>query len=75
MPRRPTETEQCVPLFLVPHVLMKGIRNHGDEVEWAIVKKTRRHYYTVSIRSRPLKREFRGTPAVPTGAENSGGAA
>jgi hypothetical protein len=60
MPRRPTRTEDGIPLFLVPHVMMQGIRKHGEEVEWAEVRKTSHHFYTVSIRTRPVKREFRG---------------
>ena len=59
MPRRPTTTEEGVPLFLVPHVMMQGIRKHGGEVEWAEVRKASHHYYTVSIRTRPVKREMR----------------
>lgn len=60
MPRRQTETEDGVPLFLVPHVIIRGIRDYGPEVEWVRVRKTNRYYYTVSIRTRPVKREFRG---------------
>ncbi|WAC05319.1 MAG: hypothetical protein OS112_01435 [Methanoregula sp.] len=71
MPRRPTRTEEGVPLFLVPHVMMQGIRKHGGEVEWAEVRKASHHYYTVSIRTRPVKREFRGVcrEQVPAPAE------
>jgi len=59
MPRRPTETEDGIPLFLVPHVVMKGIHKYGEEVEWAEIRRTSRHFYSVRIRTRSVKREFR----------------
>jgi hypothetical protein len=58
MPRRPTTTEEQVPLFLLPHVVMQGIRAHGEEVEWLMARRMNHHYYTVSIRTRPVYREF-----------------
>lgn len=73
MPRRPTRTEEGVPLFLIPHVMMQGIRKHGGEVEWAEVRKTSHHFYTVSIRTRPVNREFQKVrreiiPAIGNGS-------
>jgi hypothetical protein len=59
MPRRPTVTQERVPLFLLPHVVMQGIRKNGREVEWIMAKKAAHHYYTVRIRTRPVKREMR----------------
>ena len=73
MPRRPTTTEDGVPLFLIPHVMMQGIRKHGEEVEWAEVRKTSHHYYTVSIRTRPVKREFREVCREMVPAAEGGG--
>ena len=58
MPRRPTGTGERVPLFLVPHVMMQGIRAYGEESEWVRARRTNHHYYTVSIRTRPVNREF-----------------
>jgi len=73
MPRRPTRTEEGVPLFLIPHVMMQGIRKHGGEVEWDEVRKTSHHFYTVSIRTRPVNREFQKVrreiiPAIGNGS-------
>jgi len=73
MPRRPTTTEDGVPLFLIPHVMMQGIRKYGGEVEWAEVRKTSHHYYTVSIRTRPVKREFREVCRAAVPAAEGGG--
>lgn len=58
MPRRPAEILADVPLFLIPHVILQRIRQFGDDLERVTVKRTHRHFYTVSIRTRPLKREF-----------------
>lgn len=58
MPRRPAELLADVPLFLIPHVILQRIRQFGDDLERVTVKRTHRHFYTVSIRTRPLKREF-----------------
>ena len=58
MPRRPTMTEEHVPLFLIPHILMRGIRKYNEEVDWLEAKKTNHHYYIVRLRTRPVRREF-----------------
>jgi len=58
MPRRPAEILADVPLFLIPHVILQRIRQVGEDLERVTVKRTHRHFYTVSIRTRPLKREF-----------------
>ncbi len=59
MPRRPPLIEQGIPLYLVPHSVLKGVRMYGDEIERMVVKKTCSHFYNVSIRTRPVKRELR----------------
>jgi hypothetical protein len=63
MPRRPAVIEQDIPLYLIPHLVKRGVFRHGYELEQIIVKKTRRHFYTVSIRTRPIKRELKGRPS------------
>jgi hypothetical protein len=59
MPRRPATIERDIPLFLIPHIVMWGVRTHGEELERVIVRKTRSHFYNVSIRTRPIKREHK----------------
>ncbi|MDD4485045.1 MAG: hypothetical protein PHD55_11865 [Methanoregula sp.] len=63
MPRRPTEVLADIPLFLIPHVILQRIRQVGEDLERVTVKRTRRHFYTVSIRTRPVKREFQSERA------------
>lgn len=52
------EIEPDVPLFLVPHVIMKQIRASGEDLDGVAVKRTTRHFYTVSVRTRPVNREY-----------------
>jgi hypothetical protein len=63
MPRRPAEVLADIPLFLIPHVILQRIRQVGEDLERVTVKRTRRHFYTVSIRTRPVKREFQSERA------------
>jgi hypothetical protein len=63
MPRRQTTVERDVPLFIVPHMIMKRIRKHGENLERVIVRKSGSHYYNISIRTRPVKRELKENPA------------
>jgi hypothetical protein len=73
MPRRPDFVERDVPLYLVPHVIMRGVKAHDDDLERVLVKKTHSHFYTVSIRTRTAKREYRKAKAgsVPVRPEVS----
>ena len=76
MPRRPTTTEERIPLFLLPHVVMQEIREHGEEVEWLMARRINHHFYTVSIRTKPVYREFQRSrlvkvPVVPEEREVS----
>lgn len=59
MPRRPAAVERDIPLYLVPHCVLRGVRRHGEELERVTVRKTRSHFYDISIRTRPLKRELK----------------
>ena len=63
MPRRPAEVMEDIPLFLIPHVIMQRIRNCGEDLEGVAVKRTGRHFYTVSVRTRPVNREFQSERA------------
>ena len=57
MPRRPAEVMDDVPLFLVAHVIQQRVRTCGEELERVMITRTHRHFYTVSVRTRPIKRE------------------
>ena len=67
MPRRRTENEGEVPLWLIPQVILQWIKKFGEELEWIRVKRTNHRYYTVSIRTRPTKREFYRTDRASQG--------
>ena len=58
MPRRKTIREENIPLFLIPHVLMREIRKYNEEVEWLMARRMEQHYYSIRIRTTPVKREF-----------------
>ncbi|MGB7788833.1 hypothetical protein [Methanoregula sp.] len=66
MPRKPTETENSIPLWLIPQVILKWIHVVGDELDWIHVRRSKFHYYTIRIRTRPVRKEF-GWRAVRTG--------
>ncbi|MDO9326305.1 MAG: hypothetical protein Q7T80_15245 [Methanoregula sp.] len=65
IPRRLTMVEDNIPLFLIPDIIKRGIHNYGEEVEWIMVKLASHHFYTVRIRTRPVRREYRHRVAVP----------
>ncbi len=68
MPRRPTGIESCVPLWLIPPVILKWIQAVGEELDWIHVRRTKFHYYTIRIRTRPVNREFSRRAATTGGA-------
>lgn len=59
MPRRPAHVVSNVPLFTIPSVIREEIIIIGEELERIVVRKSGRHFYNVSIRSRSLNREQR----------------
>jgi len=58
MPRRPATVERDIPLFLISRRIQQGVKTHGEELERVVVNRSHRHFYTVSIRTRPTKREY-----------------
>lgn len=60
MPRRPYEVEPDIPLYLIPHIIARGFRKYGGDVERIEVRKTHRHFYNIGIRTRPIPKELRG---------------
>jgi hypothetical protein len=52
-----------IPLFLIPHVIMQKIRACGEDLEGVAVKRTGRHFYMVSVRTRPVNREYQSERA------------
>ena len=77
MPRRLNTNGRDIPLFLVPHVIIWGIRMHSDKLHQVFGRMTRRNFSNVSIRTRSIKRELKGmqTPdgsAVPVRSAQEG---
>ena len=63
MPRRAAFVLPEIPLFLIPPVIQREICRAGEELERIVIKKTGRHYYNISIRTRSVNRELRaGAP-------------
>jgi hypothetical protein len=67
MPRRSATIEQDIPLYLIPHIVMRGVRTHGEELERVIVRRGSFHFSHVSIRSRAIKRELKRVKKYPSG--------
>ena len=60
MSRRPATIERDIPLFLVPHTVVRGVLTHGKERERVIVRRASFHFSNVRFRSRLIKRELKG---------------
>lgn len=46
---------------------VKGIRAVGEEPGWIVVKRSKSHFCTIRVRSRPAKREFSRRAAALAG--------
>lgn len=51
-----------IPLFLVPKVISRMIRDRGPDVYRISVKRTHYHHYNISVRTRTVPKELRGIP-------------
>jgi hypothetical protein len=71
MPRRQTTTDREIPLYLIPHMITKRIRRHGDALERIIVCKSGSHYNNISIRTRRVKRDLRPCRRPVTAGDDS----
>ena len=63
MPRRPAKIERDIPLWLIPGIVKRGVVTHGKTLERVIVSKSRNHFYNVSIRTKPIRKERKGSSA------------
>lgn len=50
--------ETGIPLFLLPHAIARQIKKTGDRIYRISVKRTDRHVYNVSVRTKSLPREL-----------------
>lgn len=59
MPRKADLVRRGIPLFLIHVVIRLEVREAGGDLERIVVQKSGRHFYNVSIRTRPVRRERR----------------
>jgi len=59
MTTRRSKSEIEIPLYLIPHVIARQIKERGDAVFRISVKRTHWHHYNVTVRTKPLRRELR----------------
>ena len=59
MTARRSTRETEIPLYLIPHVIARQIKERGDDVYRISVVRTHHHHYNVSVRTKPQYRELR----------------
>jgi hypothetical protein len=59
MPRKGPLVIPDIPLFLIPPVIRMEVREAGNTLERIAVKRCYKHFYNVSIHTRPVRRELR----------------
>jgi len=60
MPRRPSKIQRDIPLCLIPGMVKRGVRIHGGRLKRMIVWESRSHFYNISIRTKPVRKERKG---------------
>ena len=59
MTERRSATETEIPHYLIPTVIARQIKLHGGVVYRVSVKRTCRHHYNITVRTKSLNREFK----------------
>jgi len=59
MTERRSATETEIPHYLIPTVIARQIKLHGGGVHRISVKRTCRHHYNITVRTKSLNREFK----------------
>jgi hypothetical protein len=67
MTRRAATVQRDIPLYLPAHIVQREVRINSRELERVIVRKTRSHFYNVSVRTRPINCELKGKRAATRG--------
>lgn len=73
MPRRPTDRDEGVPLWLIPQKILEWITRVGEELEWIHIRRSCHNLFAIRIRLRSVKRVFSRRAALA--ARAGGGAA
>ena len=69
--RRPATVERDIPLYLISHFVQREVLSNGEELERVIIRKTRRHFYNISVRTKAIKRELKGKIVATCGKGHS----
>jgi hypothetical protein len=56
--KRRSRTEGGIPLWLLPQALARTVREWGDGLYRISVKRTHWHHYSVTVRTRPIRKEL-----------------
>ncbi len=64
---RQSSTDTGIPLYLIPAVINRQIRMLGKRTYRISVKRTCRHHYNITVRTKSLHRELR-VPKSPSSA-------
>ena len=72
MPRRAMTVERDIPLYLVGHIVHREVIACGEELERVIVRKTGSHFYNVSVRTKPVRRELKEKTPAEAGGDKCG---
>jgi len=57
---RPAKIERDIPLWLNLDIVKREVSSHGGRLKGLIVRETRGHFYNISIRTKPIRKERRG---------------
>jgi hypothetical protein len=67
-----SRTENGIPLYTIPHDIAHLINERGEDVLLISRKRTLRHYYNISIRTKSLPKELRlQIPRISLSSDNS----
>ena len=58
MVKRRSKVDREIPLFLIPDVITRQIRERGSSVYRISVKRTHWHHYNVTVRTKTIPREL-----------------
>jgi hypothetical protein len=62
-----------IPLWLLPQVLVRTVRDWGDALYRISVKRTHWHHFNVTVRTRPIKKELASGDVATISQDTPGG--
>lgn len=65
MVKRRSKIDREIPLFLIPEVITRQIRERGSAVYRISVKRTHWHHYNVTVRTKTIPRELAPASSAP----------